>query len=496
MATQRSPARPSRLSALAAALALPLLAGCFGSTPAKTLLDSSRFGAGGQDDAKLIEVDDLTAIIAAYADSWVAHVRSAADRIAGTHPDLPARRAAQRFLTESAISFYDIASKPDPISQVFDVAVAATLLKNVWVDDGRARETFGDAAEPLETALVSLNDDAWTLASRALTETQIDVLAEIIRQWKLANPEVHDVAFVRFRQFADLGGAWLREQVTTSGGLFSSVDQATLAIREVRALGERARWLSVRAPLVISWQSDAAANDLLSKPEVAQALNNLTKASDSAERLTSRIDQLPADLNAQREALFADLDKRQAELNDSIANARAALADAKDLMGPMNELSATSVTIARETAEAIRALETTSGSIRETLQTLDAVLARFDTPHEPGRPTPEPAEPFRIADYTAALAQLTAAVTELNTLLASANATLDSSAWADRLAEINAAADGRIGHAADVAARTADARIDKAASWAVVLLTLAAVFAAALLYLAHRLRGARPAPAR
>ena len=239
----------------------------------------------------------------AFADRYVGLLSSACDALKKDNPDLVQRREAQELLVNGATNVYDIASNADAFTRVLDLIVVTTLVSQVWIDDDRATEVFGDRAEVLVRALHHGRVEAWALAAQVLRPDQLDLLDYLLWDWRRHNPDMARVYFVRFSNFAIGRGRSADAEVLAAGGLFGNVGQAGQAIEEARLLTERMFYLLKREPTLLRWQAEALQDAALATPEVGKALADV-------HRLTDQVEQLPKNVAAERQALLAALDER------------------------------------------------------------------------------------------------------------------------------------------------------------------------------------------
>ncbi len=127
------------------------------------------------------ELDDLTR---AFADRYVGLLASACEALKKDNPDPVQRREAQRLLINCATNVYDIASNADAPTRVLDLVVVTTLVSQVWIDDGRAWDVFGDRAEGLVQALHHGRVEAWALAAQKLRPEQLDLMDYLLWDWR------------------------------------------------------------------------------------------------------------------------------------------------------------------------------------------------------------------------------------------------------------------------------------------------------------------------
>jgi len=357
------------------------------------------------------ELDELTR---AFADRYVGLLSSACDALKKDNPDPVQRREAQDILANGATNVYDIASNADAFTRVLDLVVVTTLISQVWIDDGRATEVFGDRAEALIRALHHGRVEAWFLAGQVLRSDQLDLLDYLLWDWRRQNPDMVRVYSVRFSNFAIGRGKSADAEVLAAGGLFGNVGQAGQAIEEARLLTERMFYQLKREPTLLRWQAEALQDATLANPEVTATLSDV-------HRLTDQVEQLPANVATERKALLADLDERMSKANATIDNLRGAMRDAKELVASMGPVS---------------------DSLKETLKTADSLFARYDSRDRWDIATG--ARKFDIREYTTAFQEMGATAGKVNEVLKSSNELLGSSQWDRRVQQVNEAADERV----------------------------------------------------
>src|SRR4029077_20039444 len=126
----------------------------------------------------------------------------------------------------------------------------------------------------------------------------------IILEWRRTHPEVEQVAYVKFDNFAGARAAGLLTEIKEGHGFLAPLDQASLVLKDWGRLTERAFWYSKRAPNIAAIQAEGAVNEILSTPEISSILQTTERLGKTAEAVTETID-------TQRKALFAELDARQ-----------------------------------------------------------------------------------------------------------------------------------------------------------------------------------------
>jgi hypothetical protein len=367
--------------------------------------------ASGGPTLRSAELDELTR---AFADRYVGLLASAADALKKDNPDVTQRREAQDLLVNGATNIYDIASNADAFTRVLDLTVVTTLISQVWIDDDRATEVFGERAEVLVRALHHGRVEVWALAAQVLRPDQLDLLDYLLWDWRRHNPDMARAYSVRFSNFGIGRGKSADAEVLVAGGLFGNVGQAGQAIEEARLLTERMFYQLKREPTLLRWQAEALQDAALATPEVGKALTDM-------HRLADQVEQLPKNVAAERQVLLAALDERMNRADATVANVRAALSDANQVataLGPVGD------------------------SLKETLKTADTLFARFDSWDRWS--TGAGSRSFDIREYTEAMKELAVTADKVNDVLKSSNELLGSSEWNRRVQQVNEAADERV----------------------------------------------------
>jgi hypothetical protein len=371
---------------------------------------------GKEHQISIAELDQLTY---GYADRYYTVISDAVDEIKRGNPDPIQRRMAHQVKLNGVLSMNDIVSGNDPYSQVFDLVVSVTLQSIVLIDENGAEKAFGDRAPVLIKAIRTTRVEAWELAAKVLTQEQLEQLDYLILEWRRIHPDVEQVAFVKFDNFAGARSAGLLAELRSGGGLLAPVSEVSQVLKDWGRLAERAFWYSKRAPNVAAIQAEGAVTEILSTPEVNSML--LT-----AERLGKTAEATPQILEAQRKALFAELDARQTLLTNTLGDLRHIMTDA-DSLGHSATLLTTN-------------LQQTLVVLGDTLKVADSVG------HHLGLTNP-PARPFDIHDYTAALTRLNDVITNFQQLSLTADQLIRSESWRQGLRDITNATDRRVDRA-------------------------------------------------
>jgi hypothetical protein len=374
---------------------------------------------GGNDSTHRIRPAELDELTRAFADRYVGLLSSTCDALKKDNADVVQRREAQQLMLNSATNVYDIASNADAFTRMLDLVVVTHLVSGVWVDDGRAREVFPERSEVLVRALEHGRAEARALAAQVLTPQQLAVLDTLMLDWKRDNPDMVRMASVRFSNFAIGRGKSSTAEVLAARGWFANVGTAGRSVDEARLLTERMFYMLKRQPTLLRWEVEAIKDDVFATPETKAYLADI-------HRLTGRAERLPSDVAAEREAILAAVDARMGAANRTVADVRAALAQADRL--------AASVGDAGKSLDAM-------------LRSADGVLRRYDQMStDPSAPR---ARTFDVREYTAGVKELSSALGNMNEMLNTSDRLLGSPEWGRRIDEVNRSADARIRVAAE-----------------------------------------------
>ena len=376
-------------------------------------------GLGGNAEVRPVRPGELDELTRAFADRYVGLLSSTCDALKKDNPDVVQRREAQELMLNCATNVYDIASNADAFTRMLDLVVVTNLVAGVWVEDGRAREIFGDRADVLIRALEHGQAESRALAVRVLRPEQLEVLDTLMLDWRHENPDMVRMASVRFSNFAIGRGQSSTAKVLEARGWFANVGTAGRSVDEARLLTERMFYMLKRQPTLLRWEVEAIKDEFLATPEVAAYLADV-------HRLTAAAERLPANVAAEREAIVAAVDQRLTAVNATVAGVRSALAEAGLLAETVDDAG---------------------GSLDAMLRSAEKLLVRYDGLSK--SPDAVPVRAFDVREYTEGIKELAVALQGMNEVLKSSDALLASPAWDRRMEDVNRSADARLGVAAE-----------------------------------------------
>ncbi len=379
--------RPSlaTIMLLGMCLAVLMSGGC--ATLQKSATEESSRRLDGAEAGERVTSEELDGLTRGFADRYVGLLYSVCDSLKEDNPDPEQRRAAQMLLVDNATNVYDIASNADPFTRVLDLVVVTTLVSQEWDVDGRALAVFGKRGQALADALSQARAEIRLLVARVLSTEQLVLLESLLQDWREENPKVVRASFVRFSNFAMGRGKSAAEQILEAGGLFEEIGEAAQSVDEARVLAERMFYRFKRETTLLRWQAAAMKADLVATPELNTAFADVHSVTD-------QIEQLPANIAAERQAILTGIDDRLQRADATIANLRAAIEEADTF---------------------VALLKPASESFNEMLTTADTLFARFAV-SKPSK-TGKEGHTFDIREYQQTAKDVTLAVEEMNEML-------------------------------------------------------------------------------
>ena len=341
------------------------------------------------------EVSEMRQRCERYADSYAGRVlQSVAGVLHGTS-DPHVYDQLTAFQLTQVNAAYTIATGESPLACALDFVVLATLSRLV-VEESAAESGSLRAAE-LNKLYRDIEADAWDNAAKVLTPEQIEELRQIIVDWRLRNPDVRLVGFVRFSNFARAAG-WTTGD-GSSGSLLSLIgidpleglDPAVRQIEQSRLLAERAIFYMQRLPYLVDLQTQRIIAQAAVSPSVEGVLMNLNQATGAMESYAEFAGALPDAFAQEREELIRQL---SGEFLEQQAELRGVLVDLQSTLEAGSE---------------------TALAIDATVQSIDRLMERFPAPEEAA--DAEPGKPFDINDYTMAATEFTRTARHLTDLV-------------------------------------------------------------------------------
>lgn len=265
-------------------------------------------------------VRPLTLQMHEYALTFSALVEHGADQIAASTDDSTIRRNALLWKVNAIPAMRVACFRPDPLSACLDAWTLARQMDDFFTT-GAGAAVFGDqqaiAVNVSHELAVRIRDIGSSVARSPAEMRTIE--QDWIDPWVEAN-RIDNLHFLRessIDRFAELafvqGGTW--EQ-------FASIEEQ--AIR----LMVQTRIYLAELPKMARWQAELFREEALDDERIHAALHGLQRLGDIAEaanRATTFADQLPALVQAQREALEAFVQAQREAIEELFARERSAI---------------------------------------------------------------------------------------------------------------------------------------------------------------------------
>ena len=344
--------------------------------------------------------EELEDHVRRFADRYYTRMTLAAGTIRKSATNDSEVEILQGWQTLSQATAVDIAVGPNPVTNLLDMMVLTSLQRMV-IRDYWAPEVFGEARGGVMLKAATLaEEDIWTIANDVLTAEQQDDLMHLVTEWYAENPDQIYPWMVRMSEFSGQRAASL-EAVKQTGGMLKAVHQARETAEELQAFGERVLFYLQRAPGMTSNAMETSVLQLMGGRHVADVMEDADRFVNAVEHLVDVIEALP--------------DGRLAAVDQFVEGVR----EERRLL--FEELSSAHPEMQAMLVE-----------LRQTLEVVDQITARFDS----GEASSEPVD---IAEYQALTVEVANAMTELRLTLGALGDVLDSSpaliAMVDQLVE-------------------------------------------------------------
>ena len=402
------------IGALGLAALLLAAAGC-AHLPFKKTQTAGEVRIGGRDST--LTMSGLQVEVLRYSDAYVSTVSRAADVAAKRIGTREAAVAALKWKLDQATAAYADATGENPVWNALDLAVFATVSRMI-VQDAKTGEEFGDPVPQLVEVHRKLEQDAWVLVGGFLTPEQIQELKGLIVEWRKQNPDDREAVGVHFRDFAEsLGKVSTAAQVKPTS-IFSmlyidplaGLSPTTVAIEQSRELAERVVAYAERAPTLVRWQAELLALQVAQQPAAQDVVSDLGRTSRSIESVAKTAEGIPALVDAQRKAAIDQLFAGVAAEREAIL----AELDAKE---------ATIQTLLGQLRETMNAGGEMGKSLTATIQSLDAFVHYVSPPPSATAPPEKAGKPFDVLEYGKAASDVGGMARDLTAFLRSADET-------------------------------------------------------------------------
>lgn len=204
-----------------------------------------------------------------FADRYVQLLADAVDDIKERSESPKVRYEAHRLKLESGTSAWDLVTSSHPLQEMLDLFVQVELQRRIWVEDGLGARKFGArGGERVAAALETAQQEILLLARRAMPDEQVREIQDLLEDWRRRNPSIESGAFLRFGPYLESPGGGIVASVLSGFGildlsLLNPLDPAAKEVGRVGRTADDAFYMAKRLPMLLQWQSEAAAYEVL-----------------------------------------------------------------------------------------------------------------------------------------------------------------------------------------------------------------------------------------
>jgi len=437
---------------IAAALAAP---GCgiAGMRPIRAL--------EGESETRLTE-EELAERLDRFAELFAQSMVEGARAFSSGEAEPELQRAALVWQIQSIRTCRNSVLAPDPQTAFTDTWVLCAQQRDFLTSEEFAKR-FGARGEPLVAAARRLESEIASIGAgflkpaeleRARTEVEAFAKQFPIRQgFERSAPLPSTAPSTVGSQLS-----WVTSVPMAPFRFVSGIDEGAAAIRHFSSVAERFARRVDTLPQETLWEMQLLLHDTAQQPTVQRTVASFESAArtgesvaatardfqGTADRFTTTMAALPADLRKQCDALLADVDARQSELRGTIAEARAAIADARVVVEKAGAAGAGYDATAKSVGEAARALE---GAVQAYQSMMREIHPTDDAP----KPRDPDDRPFDVLDWQRTADSITKAAAELRGALGDVRSAATDEGLAARAAAAAAAAraeaDAAVDHA-------------------------------------------------
>jgi hypothetical protein len=266
------------------------------------------------------------------AERHVTLVADACDAMERESPESDERRLAQQLKLANGTAVYDIVTRPDTLGRLADLYILIELEYMVWVQEGFSQRQFGERGKSrLAPAFEESHREMMHLADLTMKPGRQAAFDHLIRKWRDRNPDVSSVTGIRFGALPEQAGKTLLESTSSFFEVINPMEDTTQSVERSRVLADRAFFYAKHVLQLTDWQTEAALNTMLGKPEVRKILMNAERLTGSIDQTTQTIRELPDRVAKEREQFLTAWDARKGDLTEPVAEIHSAIVDAKEL---------------------------------------------------------------------------------------------------------------------------------------------------------------------
>lgn len=248
-------------------------------------------------------------LLADYACGTVGEVVD--DMLINPETTIQQRVWLQQLRLDVGRSMIATASNPDPVTdlfqQLFLIRVARVIVER------EAPKVMGARAEPLVRVFQHLDKAAWDGTSTAIGRP-LTALNDDVELWLERNPDADRFWWAREMGLLQALGS---KDLVTYSGLFAAVDRANQGIDRLNMTFVRTSFVMERLPMLASWEFQAAAANLMARPDVQEFSGGPSALAKSITTLDNSIAKRFAAVGDRLEAVREELSVTSNQLHET-----------------------------------------------------------------------------------------------------------------------------------------------------------------------------------
>ena len=276
----------------------------------------------------------IQSMLMSESDDLFSTVGDVSDRVIRRTARRETKVAACGLRLSTALGAVGAATERNAIVGYIDLMTLVTLQRMI-MEGPRAATVFDQAdLDDIIKTLAASQKEIWTQGEQIFDAKHIAELQQSILEWKNANPEQVNMAFVRLQEFASERQVPLVGPTGAGpGSIFgllmmdplAKLDPVTRQLEETRLAGERVAYWAQRLPIVAGWQLEWTLARMTELPPLDNLLKDIEQANRSAEtlaassaRLAESYEQTLKLIPQEREAAIKQLDETTGRLGKEL----------------------------------------------------------------------------------------------------------------------------------------------------------------------------------
>ena len=289
--------------------------------------DSNSGGALAQQQGQRTEQnakatpDQIRSEVLSFADTLILTTAQALEEMERQTQRPEVAAWASRYKINTAEAALTTSTSPNPMISLLDTIVLVTL-KRMLLEEHWVPTLLHEEGKGVLDSFRHAEADAWAMADRVLTPSQLTELRGLIEKWRKENPTQYVTNHVRFADFSDARHAYDRAgKPPAPGSLLSllmidpmtKMDPVARELRGYRLLTERMFFMAKRMPAIMSWEIQASIREASENRQAQRFLdslntfnNHLKTFNDTTTGFSATLREYPKDLARERELLIQE----------------------------------------------------------------------------------------------------------------------------------------------------------------------------------------------